>query len=272
MTMTSKADSRLIYGFHAVLGRLRRDPETVFELFLSARRDDARAHEAMKCAKAAGTKLVLTDDERLGRMVGTRRHQGIVARVDACRRTVSLDDVLENLVEPALLLVLDGIQDPHNLGACLRVADAAGAHAVVAPKDRAVGLNATAIKVASGAADTVPYVTVTNLARALRQMREAGIWVIGAAGEAEKPLFAVDQRGPLAWVMGSEGDGLRRLTREHCDELVRIPMAGAVESLNVSVASGICLFETRRQRGADEAPFPGSGPELSHCHSNPESA
>ncbi|MBL8445631.1 MAG: 23S rRNA (guanosine(2251)-2'-O)-methyltransferase RlmB, partial [Zoogloeaceae bacterium] len=141
------------------------------------------------------------------------------------------------------------IKDPHNHGACLRVADAAGAHAVIAPNDRAVGLNATAAKVASGAADTVPYVTVTNLARALRELQEAGVWVVGADGEAAKTVFEVDQKGSVAWVLGSEGDGLRRLTRETCDELARIPMHGSVESLNVSVASGICLFEACRQRG-----------------------
>ncbi|AWI77081.1 23S rRNA (guanosine(2251)-2'-O)-methyltransferase RlmB [Parazoarcus communis] len=183
-------------------------------------------------------------------MVGTRRHQGVIARIDGRHRELKLADVLESLDEPALLLVLDGVQDPHNLGACLRVADAVGAHAVIAPKDRAVGLNATAVKVASGAADTVPYITVTNLARALREMQEAGVWIIGAAGEAEQSVFDVDQKGPVAWVLGAEGDGLRRLTRDTCDVLAKIPMLGSVESLNVSVASGICLFEARRQRGA----------------------
>jgi 23S rRNA (guanosine2251-2'-O)-methyltransferase len=168
--------------------------------------------------------------------------------VDARQRYLTLDDVLDGLQEPPLLLVLDGVTDPHNLGACLRVADGAGAHAVIAPKDKAVGLNATAIKVASGAADTVPYITVTNLARSLREMQERGIWVLGAAGEAEKDIYAIDQSGPTAWVLGAEGDGLRRLTRDTCDELARIPMFGAVESLNVSVASGVCLFEARRQR------------------------
>jgi 23S rRNA (guanosine2251-2'-O)-methyltransferase len=161
---------------------------------------------------------------------------------------IRVDDVLETLTEPALFLVLDGIQDPHNLGACLRVADAAGAHAVIAPKDRAVGLNATAIKVASGAADTVPYIVVTNLARTLRDLQESGVWCVGAAGEAGKSLYQIDQKVPTAWVLGAEGDGLRRLTRDTCDELAQIPMYGSVESLNVSVASGICLFEARRQR------------------------
>jgi 23S rRNA (guanosine2251-2'-O)-methyltransferase len=172
-----------------------------------------------------------------------------VAKVSATAKYVTLDDVMENLAEPVLLLVLDGVTDPHNLGACLRVADAAGCHAVVAPKDKACGLNATAIKVASGAADTVPYIMVTNLARSLRELQEQGVWVVGAAGEAEKDLYAIDQKGPLAWVLGAEGAGLRRLTRDTCDELARIPMYGSVESLNVSVASGVCLFEARRQRG-----------------------
>ncbi|WP_349251931.1 23S rRNA (guanosine(2251)-2'-O)-methyltransferase RlmB [Azoarcus sp. L1K30] len=241
--------SRLIYGFHAVLGKLRRDPESVFEIHLSSQRQDVRAREVTALAEAQGVRLIPSESDRLDGMVGTRRHQGVIARVDARHRELKLADVLDALEEPALLLVLDGVQDPHNLGACLRVADAVGAHAVIAPKDRAVGLNATAVKVASGAADSVPYVTVTNLARALREMQEAGIWVIGAAGEAEKSVFEVEQKGPVAWVLGAEGDGLRRLTRDTCDELARIPMLGTVESLNVSVASGICLFEARRQRG-----------------------
>lgn len=242
--------SRLIYGFHAVLGKLKRDPEAVFELYLSSQRQDIRAREVQQLAEAQGVRLIPSESDRLDGMVGTRRHQGVIARIDGRHRELKLADVLESLDEPALLLVLDGVQDPHNLGACLRVADAVGAHAVIAPKDRAVGLNATAVKVASGAADTVPYITVTNLARALREMQEAGVWIIGAAGEAEQSVFDVDQKGPVAWVLGAEGDGLRRLTRDTCDVLAKIPMLGSVESLNVSVASGICLFEARRQRGA----------------------
>jgi len=240
--------SRMIYGFHSVLGKLRRDPEGVFEVYLSSQRQDMRTRDVLRVAESQGVRLIQAENERLDRMVGTRRHQGVVARVDARHRELKLADVLEGLEDNALLLVLDGIQDPHNLGACLRVADAVGAHAVIAPKDRAVGLTAAAIKVASGAADTVPYVTVTNLARSLREMKDAGIWVVGADGEAEKSLYEVDQKRPIAWVMGAEGDGLRRLTRETCDELVRVPMLGTVESLNVSVASGVCLFEARRQR------------------------
>lgn len=243
-----RVDSRVIYGFHAVLGKMRRDPEGVFEIYLSQSRNDVRAKDLVKLAQMQQIRLIHADADRLDGLVGTRRHQGVVARIDARRRELKLADVLEVLEENALILVLDGVQDPHNLGACLRVADATGAHAVVAPKDRAVGLNATAVKVASGAADSVPYITVTNLARALREMQDAGIWVVGAAGEAEKSVYEIDQKGPVAWVLGAEGEGLRRLTRETCDELARIPMLGTVESLNVSVASGVCLFEARRQR------------------------
>jgi 23S rRNA (guanosine2251-2'-O)-methyltransferase len=238
----------LIHGFHAVTARLRHAPEDVKELYVAEGRQDARARDLLKAAAAAGVRVLPVAPARLDGMAGGARHQGVVARVAATARYLTLDDVMEGLSEPALLLVLDGVTDPHNLGACLRVADAAGCHAVVAPKDRACGLNATAIKVASGAADTVPYIMVTNLARSLRDLQEQGVWVVGAAGEAEKDIYAVDQKGPLAWVLGAEGSGLRRLTRETCDELARIPMAGSVESLNVSVASGICLFEARRQR------------------------
>jgi 23S rRNA (guanosine2251-2'-O)-methyltransferase len=242
--------SRFIYGFHAVLAKIRQHPGDVHELYLDAARQDARAHDLVKLAERLGLRLVQVDGSRLDGMAGGGRHQGVVARVDAKQRYVSIEDVLDTLAEPALLLVLDGVTDPHNLGACLRVADAAGAHAVIAPKDRAVGLNATAIKVASGAADAVPYLTVTNLARTLREIREREITVVGADGAAPRTIYQADLRGPLAWVLGAEGEGLRRLTRETCDQLANIPMLGSVESLNVSVASGICLFEARRQRSA----------------------
>lgn len=246
------AETRFIYGFHAVNSRLRQSADSVAEIYVATGRHDPRARDLVKLAEAHGVRVIPTDPARLDGMTGGHekagRHQGVVARVSAVQRHVTLDDVLDTLAEPALLLVLDGVQDPHNLGACLRVADAAGAHAVIAPKDRAVGLNATAIKVASGAADSVPYVTVTNLARALREMQERGIWTVGADAEAAKDIYAVDLKAPLALVLGAEGSGLRRLTRETCDQLARIPMHGSVESLNVSVASGICLFEARRQR------------------------
>ncbi|NTV12145.1 MAG: 23S rRNA (guanosine(2251)-2'-O)-methyltransferase RlmB [Zoogloea sp.] len=248
--VSESPSSRFIYGFHAVLSKLRQDSEAVLELFVEAQRKDVRARDLLKLAEQLKVRVIPSEGERLDRMVGTRRHQGVVARIDGRRKELKLSDILDTLSQddPALILVLDGIQDPHNLGACLRVADAVGAHAVIAPKDRAVGLNATAVKVASGAADTVPYITVTNLARALREMQEAGVWVLGAAGEAEKSIYQIEQKGPVAWVLGAEGEGLRRLTRDTCDELARIPMYGTVESLNVSVASGICLFEARRQR------------------------
>lgn len=242
-------DTKLIHGFHAVTAKLRHDSEGVREIYLAAGRQDARMRDLAQLAAARGVRVVPLDAARLDGMAGGGRHQGVVAKVNAQQRFLTLDDVLDGLAEPPLLLVLDGVTDPHNLGACLRVADAAGAHAVVAPRDRACGLNATAVKVASGAADTVPYVVVTNLARSLREMKERGIWTIGAAGEAGKDIYAIDQKGATAWVLGAEGEGLRRLTRETCDELAKIPMHGAVESLNVSVASGICLYETRRQRG-----------------------
>lgn len=242
------AETRYIHGFHAVAAKLRHDPEAILELHVAAQRGDARARELLAKAEAAGVRIIPTDSARLDGMAGTHRHQGVVAKIDPRHKVLHLADILEDLSENALFLVLDGITDPHNLGACLRVADAAGVHAVIAPKDRAVGLNATAIKVASGAADTVPYIVVTNLARTLRELQEAGVWCIGAAGEATKSLYEIDQKGPVAWVLGAEGDGLRRLTRETCDELAKIPMYGSVESLNVSVASGICLFEARRQR------------------------
>ena len=179
---------------------------------------------------------------------GTHRHQGLVARVEVIQQTNSLDDLLDGLTEPALLLVLDGITDPHNLGACLRVADGAGVHAVIAPKDHAVGINATVAKVASGAAETVPYFMVTNLARTLAELKERDIWVIGTSDDAPASLYQTDLRGPTALVLGAEGEGMRQLTRKNCHALVSIPMMGSVDSLNVSVASGVCLYEARRQR------------------------
>jgi 23S rRNA (guanosine2251-2'-O)-methyltransferase len=242
------SSTRLIHGFHAIISRLRQTPDDVREIYLAAGRQDARSKDLQRLAGDAGVRVIATDAARLDGMAGGAQHQGVIAKVAAQMRHVSIEDVLDALSGPALLLVLDGVTDPHNLGACLRVADAAGVQAVIAPKDRACGLNATAIKVASGAADTVPYIAVTNLARTLRDLKERDIWVIGTAGEATRDLYAVDQRRSIAWVMGAEGDGMRRLTRDTCDELVRIPMAGSVESLNVSVSAGVCLFETVRQR------------------------
>jgi 23S rRNA (guanosine2251-2'-O)-methyltransferase len=204
--------------------------------------------ELLRAAEAAKVRIIPVDDQRLDGMVGTRRHQGVVAKAGELSLARNLDELLDAIEGPPLLLILDGITDPHNLGACLRVADGAGAHAVIAPKDRAVGLNATAAKVASGAADTVPYITVTNLARTLRELKDRDIWLTGTTDDAEQTIYQGDFSGPTAIVMGSEGEGMRRLTRENCDLLVSIPMCGSVESLNVSVASGVCLYEARRQR------------------------
>mgnify|MGYP002478256368 CR=1 FL=1 len=242
------AETRLIYGFHAVLSKLRQDPEAVLEVFVAEQRQDPRVRDLLRQTELLGVRVIPANSVRLDGMAGHGRHQGVLARVDGRQRVLTIDHVLEGLAEPPLFLVLDGIQDPHNLGACLRVADGAGAHAVIAPKDKAVGLSAVAAKVACGAADTVPYVTVTNLARTLRDLHERDIWTIGAAAEADADLYHIDQKGGVAWVLGAEGSGLRRLTRETCDQLARIPMFGLVESLNVSVASGICLYEARRQR------------------------
>ncbi|EGF30394.1 23S rRNA (guanosine-2'-O-) -methyltransferase rlmB [Oxalobacteraceae bacterium IMCC9480] len=238
----------MIFGFHAVTARLRHEASTVEEIYVDTARHDQRMKDMLKAAAAVKVRVIQADDQRLSNMVGTRRHQGVVAKAGEVSLARNLDELLDAIDGPPLLLVLDGITDPHNLGACLRVADGAGAHAVIAPKDRAVGLNATAAKVASGAAESVPYITVTNLARTLRDLKDRGIWLIGTTEDAEQTLYQGDFTGPTALIMGSEGEGMRRLTTETCDFLVHIPMFGAVESLNVSVASGVCLFEARRQR------------------------
>ena len=240
--------SKVLFGFHAVTVRLKTAPESIQELHVDSTRRDARMRQFVDRAQAAGAKLVDSDGSRLDALAGNTRHQGVVARVTAVAMRHSLDEVLDDVQGPPLVLVLDGVTDPHNLGACLRVADGAGAHAVVAPKDHAVGLNATVAKVASGAAETVPYLMVTNLARSLNEMKERDIRIIGTSDDAEATLYELDLTGPVALVLGAEGAGMRQLTRKTCDELVRIPMAGAVESLNVSVAAGVCLYEALRQR------------------------
>jgi 23S rRNA (guanosine2251-2'-O)-methyltransferase len=232
------SQSRILHGFHAVAARIRHDAKTVREVYVEASRKDKRMQDFIKDAEAAGLRVIPVDVKRLDGMAGNAL-------------THSLDDLLDALEaekKTPLLLILDQITDPHNLGACLRVADGAGAHAVVAPKDRACGLNATAAKVASGAAESVPYITVTNLARTIRELQERGVRVIGTADETATSIYAADLTGPLALILGAEGEGMRRLTRETCDQLVRIPMAGSVESLNVSVASAVCLYEAMRQR------------------------
>ena len=243
----STAGTRPLYGFHAVTARLRVHPGSVRALYVTDARRDARLRELVGRAEAAGLGVHVVDDRRLDEMAGSDRHQGVLALVDQALPHVTLDDVLDGDNAQRLLLVLDGVTDPHNLGACLRSADAFGVEAVVIPKDRAVGINATVAKAASGAADTVPVITVTNLARALRQMKEAGMWIVGADAGGES-LFDADLSGPVAWVLGAEGEGLRRLTRESCDRIVGIPLLGTVASLNVSVATGICLYATRRAR------------------------
>ncbi len=239
---------RVLFGFHAITVRMKTAPKSIIELHVETNRRDARMRSFADRAREAGVKIVETDGERLAKMAGSPRHQGVVARVEAVQMPHSLDEVVENIEGPPLLLVLDGVTDPHNLGACLRVADGAGAHAVVAPKDHAVGVNATVAKVASGAAETVPYLMVTNLARTLTELKEYDIRIIGTSDDAEHTLYDLDLTGPVAFVLGAEGDGMRQLTRKTCDELVRIPMSGAVESLNVSVASAVCLYEALRQR------------------------
>ncbi len=240
---------KVLFGFHAVGVRLKVAPESIVEVYFEATRRDARMRQFLERAKEAGVRLIEADGLRLSKLAGSHGHEGVAALVKPMELARSLDDLLDALVEPPLLLVLDGVTDPHNLGACLRVADGAGAHAVIAPKDHAAGLNATVSKVASGAADTVPYFMVTNLARTLNELKERNIWVIGTAGEADKSIYQVDLKGPTALVLGAEGPGMRQLTRKTCDELVHIPMKGAVDSLNVSVASGVCLYEALRQRG-----------------------
>ena len=241
---------QIIFGFHAVGARIRTRAESIREIYVDVKRDDKRMQALIESAKTKNLRVMTVDGKRLDGMCGTARNQGVVAMVEPSKLPQFVDDVLDELTVPPLLLILDGVTDPHNLGACLRVADAAGAHAVIAPKDRSVGLTASAMKVASGAAESIPYVTVTNLARTLRELKERDIWIVGADEEGEHSLFEAKLAGSLAWVLGAEGEGLRRLTRENCDQLVSIPMFGAVESLNVSVASGVCLFEARRQREA----------------------
>lgn len=243
---------KVLFGFHALGVRIKTAPPSVIEVFYDVSRRDARMRQFTDRAREAGIRLIESDGVRLAKMAGSHGHQGVVGRVSALAVITSLDELLEQLeasgVASPLILVLDGVTDPHNLGACLRVADGAGAHAVIAPKDHAAGINATVSKVASGAAETMPYFMVTNLARTLGELKERNIWCIGTSDDAPKTIYDVDLKGPVALVLGAEGEGMRQLTRKTCDELVSIPMHGAVESLNVSVASGVCLYEALRQR------------------------
>ncbi len=243
---------KVLFGFHAVGVRMKTAPKSVIEVYFESTRRDARMRQFIDRAKEAGVRLIEADSERIAKLAGSHGHQGVAARVEDVADTRTLSELLEDLeaegVKNPLLLVLDGVTDPHNLGACLRVADGAGVHAVIAPKDHAAGINATVAKVASGATETVPYFMVTNLARTLKELKDRNIWIIGTSGDAEKNIYQMDLTGPVALVLGAEGDGMRQLTRKTCDELVHIPMQGAVESLNVSVASGVCLYEGLRQR------------------------
>lgn len=245
------ADLKVLFGFHAVSVRLKTAPQSVVEILHDPSRRDARMRQFVERAKEAGVRLVEADGLRIARLAGTHGHQGVAARVHEIARSRSLDDLLDGIAGPPLLLVLDGVTDPHNLGACLRTADAAGVQAVITPRDKSASITPVVRKVAVGAAETLPFFQVTNLARTMEALRERGIWLIGTALESgAKSLYEVDLKGALGIVMGAEGSGLRRLTREHCDVLAYIPMAGNVESLNVSVAAGVTLFEVLRQRCA----------------------
>jgi 23S rRNA (guanosine2251-2'-O)-methyltransferase len=248
MSRNAKREPRVVFGFHPVLARLRADPGSVIEIFLDETRNDARARDLAALAERAGVTLMRVPTKRLDGFYGGGRHQGVVARIAVKPLSHSLDDLLDAVSGPPLVLVLDGVTDPHNLGACLRVANAAGAHAVVAPRDRAAGISATVSKVASGAAESTPYIMVTNLARTLGELKERNIWIVGADERAEQTLHEANLPDAIAWVLGAEGEGMRRLTRETCDLLVRIPMLGEVQSLNVSVAAGVALFESVRRR------------------------
>ena len=242
----------LLFGFHSVTARLRQSPQSIKSLYLDRERVDARSRDLQKLAAEKSVAINLVGGTRLDRLCFGRRHQGVVALVEAAVPQMTLADLLENLkgsgTQP-LLLLLDGVTDPRNLGACLRVADGAGVQAVIAPKDHSCMLTDVVIHTASGAAESVPYILVTNLTRTIEELQIAGFRVFGTADEAELSLFQADLAGPVAWVLGSEDKGLRRLVREHCDQLVGIPMLGRVESLNVSVAAGVVLYETVRQRG-----------------------
>ncbi len=243
--------SELSFGIHAVASLLDNYPQQVQELILQRGKRGDRIDTLLECAETAGIKVVYKDKRWMEEnLKGV--HQGVAARVAALKAGTEkqLGQLLDALDTPPLLLILDGVTDPHNLGACLRSADAAGVHAVIAPKDRSAPLNATVRKVACGAAEVIPYIEVTNLARTMKALQQRGVWISGTAGEANASLYALDLTGAVALVMGAEGKGMRRLTREHCDTLAFLPMAGEVSSVNVSVATGVCLFEAVRQRSA----------------------
>ncbi len=245
--------SQLIFGLHAVEATLKRQPERFIEVYALKGRQDDRLMSLVNLTRKNGISVQFMTRKTLDDKSQGERHQGIMARVTPAPQLTEADlaTLVESSKKPPFLLILDGVTDPHNLGACMRSADAAGVTAIVVPKDNASKITATVQKVACGAADTVPFVAVTNLARTMRYLQEQGVWIVGTAGETDTNLYQADLKGPLAIAMGAEGSGLRRLTREHCDVLVKIPMVGTVSSLNVSVATGICLFEANRQRMSD---------------------
>lgn len=239
-----------IFGLHAVTSLLKANPDSIKELFVDKKRQDKRMQDLVEQARQSGVRITMNQREELDRRVSSGNHQGIVALCDMPKphHEDFLDSLIEDPDHPLLFLVLDGVQDPHNLGACLRTADAVGVDAVIIPKDRSVSITATVVKVASGAAFTVPLVSVTNLSRAMYRMQAAGVWFVGTDGASTQSLYELNLTGSIGIVMGAEGSGLRRLTKEKCDFLVQLPMLGSVESLNVSVATGICLYEVLRQR------------------------
>ncbi len=241
--------SELIFGFHSVEAIFNTEPERFIEIYALKGRDDKRLNDFLNDARKLGVSVQFMQRKALDDKAKGEQHQGVIAKVRPGKQYTEndLDGILARTDAP-LLLILDGVTDPHNLGACLRSADAAGVSAVIVPKDKSAKLNGVVRKVACGAAETVPLVSVTNLARTMRQLQDAGVWITGTAGETDTELFDANLTGATAIVMGAEGTGMRRLTREHCDQLVKIPMVGTVTSLNVSVATGICLFEARRQR------------------------
>lgn len=243
------AKNMVLAGFHAVGARLRNAPDSILTVYVDPSRHDKRMVQMREELDAAGIRVMHASHERLSGMVSKDvPHQGIVAMAKELDMGMSFDELMDEIRPDSLFLILDGITDPRNFGACLRSADAAGVHAVIIPKDRSASMTPAAAKAAAGASETVPVVQVTNLAAAIVELREAGVTVVGAAGEATKLIYDFNQTGAFAWVMGAEGPGLRQLTRKRCDDLAKIPLTGSVESLNVSVATGICLFEAVRQR------------------------
>lgn len=250
--------TELLIGIHAVEAALNHDVGNLVELYIETGTQNARVKELGERARELGVKPHARDRAALDRMTGGARHQGVVAHYNAPPPLpeAALAELIEKAGRDALLLVLDGVTDPHNFGACLRNAEAAGVTAVVVPKDRAVGVTPTVRRASAGAADRVPIVAATNLARALKGLKDAGVWLVGLAGDTPQSLYSVDLDGPIAIVLGGEGEGMRRLTRESCDFLAQIPMRGDIESLNVSVATGVALFETLRQRAAKASKAP----------------